>query len=247
MIRCINIFRRIDTEFRSCQVFHLIKKCFLIAFQDFALFHDIQFSFYRMVLTGHVNDYISGCPVYLIQSIGIHRHLISIFISYISIRGGHFLDTVIPDLQVLGQDQIALLIGKERLVFFNSGISGHLLHIFFIIQVIDFELRIFNQDWLLRLVIFFHDPQLRLKFIIQKYPPYLRCIRLMLCDMNQEVLDRCIIIRCGGFPYNISSKGKRDAAGIAIFIGEYLRFPVRSKHHRSGGLEIISPIFLCFQ
>ncbi len=129
----------------------------------------------------------------------------------------------------------------------HGRVSRHLLYIFFIVQVIHFKLCIFRKHGFLRFIVLLHDLQLCLKFIVQKHPPYLRRIRLMLRDMHKEIPDRRIIMRRGRFPHNVRPKRERDAAGIAPFIREDLRLPVLPDYDRFSGIKIISSVPFRFQ
>ena len=129
-------------------------------------------------------------------------------------------------------------------MFFHRRIGGHLLHIGLAVQVIDLKLCIFHQHRLFRLIIFFYNPQLCFKLVIQKHPPCLGRIRLMLRDMDKEVFDRFIILGDCRLPHDIGTKGKRDAAGISVFIREDLSFPIGPEHHWFCRVKVIPSIVL---
>ena len=158
-----------------------------------------------------------------------------------------FLNTVTTDLQVLRQHQIPLFIRKIRFMYNCSRIGSYLLHIFCIIHIIDLKFRIFCQNRLFRLIILLYDFQLSFKLIIQKDSPYLRCVRLMLCDTHDKIVYRSIIMRCSCLTDKVSAIWQWDTAGITLFIRKYLCCPVFTDHYRNCRSKIIASIFLCIE
>ena len=200
-----------------------------------------------MVLINNFNDGIPWNLIHLVQGIGIYCHLIITFIQSISIWCMDFLNTVMTNLQVLRQHQIPLFICKIGFMYNCSRIGSYLLYIFPIIQIIDLKFRIFCQNRLFRLIILLYDFQLSFKLIIQKDSPYLRCVRLMLCDTHDKIVYRSIIMRCSCLTDKISAIWQWDTAGITFFIRKYLSCPVFTNHYRNCRSKIITSIFLCIE
>ena len=207
----------------------------------------MQPTLYRMVFIDNINDNVPRHIVHLVQRIGIHRHFIIILIQRIAKRGIDFFYPIMTDFQVLRQNQITFAVREIGFMCYHGRVSRHLLHIFLVVQVIYLELCVFRKHSLLRFNILLHNSQLRFKFIVQKHPPYLRSVRLMLRDTHKEIPNRRIIMRCGCLPHNVRPKRERDAAGITLFISKDFRCPVLPDFHRFSGIKIISAIFLCVQ
>ena len=73
-------------------------------------------------------------------------------------------------------------------------ISRYLFNVFFVIQIIDPELSAFMKHRLFRLIILLDNFQLRLKFLIQKHPPHLGRVGMMLGDPDDEIIHRLIVM-----------------------------------------------------
>ena len=196
-----------------------------------------------MILIDHFNDHIPGNTVHLVSGIGIHGNLIVILIQRISVRRCDFLNPVMPDCKILRQDQIAFLVRKERGMNLRCRISRHLLNVFFIVQVIDPELRAFLQYRLFRLIILLDDFQLRFKFFVQKHPPYLGRVRTMLRDPHDKIIHRLVIMGRGCLTDKVGTIRKGNAAGMAFLVRKHLCRSILPDHHRFCGIKIIAAIF----
>ena len=197
-----------------------------------------------MVLINHFDYHIPGHWINLVSGIGIHGNLIVILIQRIPIRRCDFFNPVMTDLQVLRQDQIAIRIRKEAGMNRCCRIGCHLLDIFLIIKVINTELCVFLKHRLFRLVILFDDFQLRFKFFIQKHPPYLGRIRIMLCDPHDKVIHRLIIMGRGRFPDKVCAVRKGNAAGMSFLVCKYFCRSILPNYYRFSRIKIIASIFL---
>ena len=200
-----------------------------------------------MVLIHSFNNNIFADIILIICGIGIHCNFHIILVDGISFRSRHFLDPVMADGQALWQDQVSVRIREIRFMGNCSRICGNLFHIFFMVKVINLKFRTRNQDCFLCLIIQFDDLQLCFKFIIQKHPPGLRCIRMVFRNPYDKIIHRLIVVGRSCLPYKISSKRKCNGTGISLFIGKDLRCPIFPDHNRLCREEIIASIFFCFQ
>ena len=200
-----------------------------------------------MVLHFDFDDGITGSLVDLVGSVGVHVYFKCIRIPYISDGGDDLLDPVAPGLQVVGQDQPAVLIREIGLMGLYGRIRRDLLHICICINVKNFEFRTRNEDVLLCFIILLDDPELCLKLIIEQDTPLLRRSRMILRDGHFEIIDGCEVMGCRGLADNIFPVRDRDGNGISLLIREHLRLAVGGQHDwlRSG--EIIAAVRLCLQ
>ena len=125
-------------------------------------------------------------------------------------------------------------------------ISRYLLHIFLVVQIINFKLCIGNQYRFLGLIVFLDDLQLRLKLIIQKHTPYLR-LCFIFRDRHNKIIYRGKVMRCRCLPHDVRSVRERDRAGIAFFISKHFCFPISGQDDRICGSKIIGTIRIYFQ
>ena len=200
-----------------------------------------------MVFIRNFNHCIAADCIHLVSSIGIHFDLHKVFIYGITVRGCHFLNTVISNFKILRKNQVALAVCEIGFMDGRNRISRYLFHILFMIHVINLKFCTGNQYGLLRFIVFFDNLQLCCKFLIQKHPPYLRLVRMVFMDRHRKILNRCIIMRCGSLPHNISSVWKRNAAGITLFIRKHFCCPICTDHNRFCRIKVITSIRFLFQ
>ena len=246
-VRRINVLCSINSKLRICEGIHLIPEILVKGCQDFTGLLNAEFPLHRLVLHRHFNDRVTGSLVHLVSRVGVHQYLKGIVVQHVPVRSSHFLDPVTPDLQVVRQDQIAIFVGEIGFMGYCGGIGGHLLHVPFMLHIVDLELSLRQKHRFLGLIVLFDDLQLRLEFIIQQDTPLLRFLRMVLRDRHFEIIDRRKVMRRCRFTDDVLSVGNRDGYRVTLLIREHFRLSVRRQDDRFGIFEIIAAVLLCLQ
>ena len=97
-----------------------------------------------MIFIDYFNNHIPRHAIHLICCIGIYLHFVIILIQRISEGRIDFLNPVMPYLQILRKNEIALLIRKIRFVYHRCRIGCHLFHILLLVQMENLSGAVFD-------------------------------------------------------------------------------------------------------
>ena len=123
-------------------------------------------------------------------------------------------------------------------------VCSYLLYIFFMIHIINFKLCSRNQNRFFSLIILFDNFQFCRKFFIQKNSPCLRLCWFILCNPDNKIIYRFVIMGCCSFSHQICSIWNCNGFYIAFLICKNFRCSIFTDHNRlCRGKIIISILF----